>query len=88
MFRARRPISTSSAPVSEGIEILQECRFISSLIRALEGLVDVCFLMLAGIVPVCSIQDGINAMFPWTYLVQLLAFGRFLDAPLLHHPVF
>ena len=33
--RAHRPISISSFPVSEGIEIRQRCRFASSLIRAL-----------------------------------------------------
>ena len=33
--RAQRPISISSVPVSEGIEIRQMCRSISSLVRAL-----------------------------------------------------
>ena len=33
--RAHRPISISSVSVSEGIEIRQECRFISSLVTAL-----------------------------------------------------
>ena len=34
-IRPNRPISISSVPVSEGIEIRQECQFISSLLRAL-----------------------------------------------------
>ena len=33
--RAHRPTSFSSVPVSEGIEIRHECRFIRSLVRAL-----------------------------------------------------
>ena len=33
--RAHRPISISSVPVSEGVEIRQGCRFISCLVRAL-----------------------------------------------------
>ena len=33
--RAGRPISVSSVPVSEGIEIRHGCQFISSLVRAL-----------------------------------------------------
>ena len=33
--RVHRPISISSVPVSEGIEILQGCQFVSSLIQAL-----------------------------------------------------
>ena len=34
-FRTHRPISISSVPVSEGIEIRQGCRFIGSLVRTL-----------------------------------------------------
>ena len=36
--RAGRPISVSSVPVSEGIEIRHGCQFISSLVRALGNL--------------------------------------------------
>ena len=37
-FRANRPISFPSVPVSEGIEIRHGCQFISSLVRALAKL--------------------------------------------------
>ena len=36
--RANRPISFSSVPVSEGIEIRHGCQFVSSLVRALAKL--------------------------------------------------
>ena len=34
-MRAARPVSVSSPPVSEGVEIRRGCQFIGSLIRAL-----------------------------------------------------
>ena len=54
--RVHRPISISSVPVTEGIEIRQGCRFIGSLVRALGKLLRgdlgrFCLVMLVGIFP-------------------------------------
>ena len=57
--RAGRPISVSSVPVSEGMEIRHGCQFISSLVRALVsflvGWVDSCLVRLALTCPGCVI---------------------------------
>ena len=65
-MRALRPISISSVAVSEGIEIRQGCRFISSLVRALGQFpvewVGPYLARLVGICPNYVILDGISAL--------------------------
>ena len=53
--RAHSPISISSVPVTEGIEIRKGCQFVSRLVRALGrllgGLVGLCLAQSEGMCP-------------------------------------
>ena len=64
--RAGRPISVSSVPVSEGMEIRHGCQFISSLVRALGklpgGFGRFCSVRLVLTCPGCVILVGISVL--------------------------
>ena len=90
--RALRPISTSSVLVSEGIEIWQGCRFISSLVRplvcSLVSLAGSCHVRLGVMCPGFGIWGESNVFLGTCWLkVAILAQVHFIQENVIWCPL-